>query len=174
MFSDRDGAHSAARRGMVSASDSTQSVRTPRVPAAAARVLVRALDALLEEGIQDYALDTEFECRRVYELAHGFSAAERFVPPLVARVRAHPKARPPLSTPEIYALVHLARHLCYWGTAAGAEGGPALEDVRTALAGAEAVLPIAPMLPHTVPTAAALPLGPAARTPRPDRRRALP
>jgi len=159
---------------MMPGSDSTSSLRAPRAPTAAARVLVRALDALLEEGIQEYTLDTEFDCRRVYELAHGFAAAHRLVPPLVARVRAHPKARPPLSTPEVYAVVHLARHLCYWGTAGGAEGGPALEDVRTALVAAEGVLPIAPMLPHTVPTVAALPLGPAARTPRPDRRRALP
>jgi hypothetical protein len=158
---------------MSSVSDPSPSLRAPRVPAAAALVLVRALDALLEEGIHEYSLDTEYECRRVHELSHGFAVAERLVPPLVARIRAHPKqsrTRPPLSTPDVYALVHLARHLCYWGTAGGSEGGPALAGVRSALVAAEAVLPIAPMLPHVVPTAASLPVGPGVRVPRADLR----
>jgi hypothetical protein len=147
-------------------------MRAPRAPATAAVSLVRALDTLLEEGIHDYALDTEFECRRVYELAHGFGAAERLIPPLVERVRAHPRSRPPLSAPEVYALVHLARHLCYWGTAGGAEGGQALADLGAALAAAEAALPIAPMLPHVVPTATGLARAPVAGGPWTNRRRA--
>ena len=157
---------------MPSGTDPTTSKRAPRAPATAGVSLLRALDRLLEEGIHDYALDTEFECRRVYELAHGFAAADRLVPPLVERVRAHPRSRPPLSAPEVYALVHLARHLCYWGTAAGAEGGQALADLCAALAAAERSVPIAPMLPHVVPTAASLARGPIAGVAWTNRRRA--
>jgi hypothetical protein len=135
---------------------STPARRAPRAPASAARALLRALDVLLEDGILDYSLDTEFECRRVFELTQAFAVAERIVPPHVSRMLGHPKKLPPLSVPEVYATVHLARHLCYWGTAGGAEGGPALAEVRSALTAAEAVLPIAPMLPHVVPTAASL------------------
>jgi hypothetical protein len=123
--------------------------RAPRTPAAAARALLHALDTLLEEGIEEYALDSESERRRVFELTRAFEHAEAMVPALVARFgrpgdspRSGPGSRPRWRPDDAATLVRLARHLVYWGSAGGADGGPALAHLRVALRHAEGLLAV--------------------------------
>jgi hypothetical protein len=108
-------------------------VRGRAHPRAARRLLVAALDCLLDEGITDYSARTRASRRRMAALYAGFVHAEALLGALGRRWRA----TMPLDA-AVTALVDVSRHLLYWATVDGAEDPSAstraaLDGVRRAL-----------------------------------------
>jgi hypothetical protein len=108
-------------------------VRGRAQPRAARRLLVAAIDRLLDEGITDYSARTRASRRRMAALYAGFVQAEA----LLAALRRRGRATVPLDA-AVPALVDVARHLLFWATIDGVDDPSAA--TRAALAGVRRAL----------------------------------
>jgi len=100
------------------------------------RAIARALDHLMDEGIRGVSIESVADRRRAAALNAGFAAAEALLGQVTSRTRIDLAGRieDAFTDAELRTLLQVARDLCRWATLDGANGGPAVDSLRRALA----------------------------------------